>query len=170
MLLFFFFFFQAEDGIRDKLVTGVQTCALPISRRLMNPGRARNAGAILHGRSAPHLCARPRRALQTGRPACARRRAARQQLPGGTAGTREPWIAGDSWDGPGHGVPLPEPCAQLHTPVRENLDTDHLRDAPPQAPSAPVRLASTENLPTAAPPLSAAAAPSRGATTCARSH
>src|SRR3989441_2659436 len=26
-----FFFFQAEDGIRDKLVTGVQTCALPIS-------------------------------------------------------------------------------------------------------------------------------------------
>src|SRR5256714_8535689 len=27
-----FFFFQAEDGIRDKLVTGVQTCALPISR------------------------------------------------------------------------------------------------------------------------------------------
>src|SRR2546425_12941212 len=28
---FFFFFFQAEDGIRDKLVTGVQTCALPIA-------------------------------------------------------------------------------------------------------------------------------------------
>ena len=25
-----FFFFQAEDGIRDDLVTGVQTCALPI--------------------------------------------------------------------------------------------------------------------------------------------
>src|SRR2546425_937129 len=32
VLLFFFFFFQAEDGIRDKLVTGVQTCALPIYR------------------------------------------------------------------------------------------------------------------------------------------
>src|SRR5689334_24686913 len=30
-LLFFFFFFQAEDGIRDGTVTGVQTCALPIS-------------------------------------------------------------------------------------------------------------------------------------------
>src|SRR5690606_41068705 len=28
---FFFFFFQAEDGIRDFHVTGVQTCALPIS-------------------------------------------------------------------------------------------------------------------------------------------
>ena len=27
-----FFFFQAEDGIRDWSVTGVQTCALPISR------------------------------------------------------------------------------------------------------------------------------------------
>src|SRR5437762_3982816 len=37
-----FFFFQAEDGIRDTSVTGVQTCALPISA----PGRhpARHAG------------------------------------------------------------------------------------------------------------------------------
>src|SRR2546428_3817136 len=34
MLVLFnvFFFFQAEDGIRDLIVTGVQTCALPISR------------------------------------------------------------------------------------------------------------------------------------------
>src|SRR2546425_1819637 len=39
-LALFFFFFQAEDGIRDKLVTGVQTCALPISREL--------GGAIEH--------------------------------------------------------------------------------------------------------------------------
>src|SRR5687767_16037193 len=31
------FFFQAEDGIRDKLVTGVQTCALPISARRRAP-------------------------------------------------------------------------------------------------------------------------------------
>src|SRR6266542_4636149 len=30
MILFIFFFFQAEDGIRDATVTGVQTCALPI--------------------------------------------------------------------------------------------------------------------------------------------
>src|SRR5688572_31611080 len=30
LILFFFFFFQAEDGIRDLTVTGVQTCALPI--------------------------------------------------------------------------------------------------------------------------------------------
>src|SRR6266403_5424505 len=33
--IFFFFFFQAEDGIRDLYVTGVQTCALPISNRLV---------------------------------------------------------------------------------------------------------------------------------------
>src|SRR5256885_7072363 len=31
--LLFFFFFQAEDGIRDYKVTGVQTCALPISSK-----------------------------------------------------------------------------------------------------------------------------------------
>src|SRR2546429_984820 len=34
VVLSFFFFFQAEDGIRDVAVTGVQTCALPISSRL----------------------------------------------------------------------------------------------------------------------------------------
>src|SRR2546427_1206986 len=34
----FFFFFQAEDGIRDLTVTGVQTCALPILRE--RQGRA----------------------------------------------------------------------------------------------------------------------------------
>src|SRR5438874_9499999 len=30
VFFFYFFFFQAEDGIRDLYVTGVQTCALPI--------------------------------------------------------------------------------------------------------------------------------------------
>src|SRR5207247_6058324 len=37
------FFFQAEDGIRDPLVTGVQTCALPIWRPLDGWVRVRNA-------------------------------------------------------------------------------------------------------------------------------
>src|SRR5437763_10086956 len=38
MRCFFFFFFQAEDGIRDTSVTGVQTCALPIfARKLCLP-------------------------------------------------------------------------------------------------------------------------------------
>src|SRR5687768_18063365 len=42
-LLFFFFFFQAEDGIRDVAVTGVQTCALPICPA-QSPGNG-HAGA-----------------------------------------------------------------------------------------------------------------------------
>src|SRR5690606_39495409 len=41
LLFFFFFFFQAEDGIRDFHVTGVQTCALPISPTTrMTPAQA----------------------------------------------------------------------------------------------------------------------------------
>src|SRR5207247_7415585 len=38
-----FFFYQAEDGIRDPLVTGVQTCALPISLALAAPTMRPNA-------------------------------------------------------------------------------------------------------------------------------
>src|SRR5437762_9169165 len=37
--MLFFFFFQAEDGIRDTSVTGVQTCALPIFQRESNMAR-----------------------------------------------------------------------------------------------------------------------------------
>src|SRR2546426_5269425 len=40
---FVFFFFQAEDGIRDYKVTGVQTCALPICDERL-PGRAVTLG------------------------------------------------------------------------------------------------------------------------------
>src|SRR5437016_6375964 len=39
------FFFQAEDGIRDWSVTGVQTCALPIFTRTLND-YARNKGLL----------------------------------------------------------------------------------------------------------------------------
>src|SRR5256885_5967417 len=39
-----FFFFQAEDGIRDYKVTGVQTCALPIS--ILYPTRAELSDAL----------------------------------------------------------------------------------------------------------------------------
>src|SRR3712207_7052125 len=54
------FFFQAEDGIRDIGVTGVQTCALPISspRASRGPGAGRTPG------SPPPARGRPR----TGRP------------------------------------------------------------------------------------------------------
>src|SRR2546426_2875749 len=43
----FFFFFQAEDGIRDYKVTGVQTCALPISAQPQSatPGGGRAGSA-----------------------------------------------------------------------------------------------------------------------------
>src|SRR5258708_20331842 len=42
-----FFFFQAEDGIRDDLVTGVQTCALPISQpHAKNPALRAKVHAI----------------------------------------------------------------------------------------------------------------------------
>src|SRR5206468_6897157 len=37
ILFLVFFFFQAEDGIRDLIVTGVQTCALPISACRQSP-------------------------------------------------------------------------------------------------------------------------------------
>src|SRR2546427_6567407 len=55
-LLSLFFFFQAEDGIRDLTVTGVQTCALPIwpagwrQQRRRPAGRA--AGGIVRRRAA----------------------------------------------------------------------------------------------------------------------
>src|SRR5258708_8798962 len=48
MASFFLFFFQAEDGIRDDLVTGVQTCALPIS--LVGHMRGLHARAVAPGR------------------------------------------------------------------------------------------------------------------------
>src|SRR2546429_6823220 len=45
MTLMYFFFFQAEDGIRDVAVTGVQTCALPISRASRAARRVGAGGA-----------------------------------------------------------------------------------------------------------------------------
>src|SRR5205823_11796042 len=58
----FFFFFQAEDGIRDKLVTGVQTCALPISIEIrpIAGTRARGATAAEDERNASELLADPK--------------------------------------------------------------------------------------------------------------
>src|SRR5689334_24800181 len=45
VISFFFFFFQAEDGIRDGTVTGVQTCALPICSKTLSSDLAPAAGA-----------------------------------------------------------------------------------------------------------------------------
>src|SRR2546430_9371861 len=75
-----FFFFQAEDGIRDLTVTGVQTCALPISlpgNPLRRPARRRVALAAAPasralgrraGRHRPGQSVRPGRRRDPRRP------------------------------------------------------------------------------------------------------
>src|SRR5256885_10753234 len=86
-----FFFFQAEDGIRDYKVTGVQTCALPIlpdspywrSARSAAPGfaaawRTPRPGAQAlkcrrRGGAADSRYARARRPAQIGRASCRER-------------------------------------------------------------------------------------------------
>src|SRR5438067_6576841 len=89
-----FFFFQAEDGIRDRNVTGVQTCALPIYRRgprrvpprrlpLQPRGTDPGVRARAHPDRQPHRAAvRRLRALRLDRrtdpPARRRARRARQ--------------------------------------------------------------------------------------------
>src|SRR5256885_13043723 len=58
VLYMFFFFFQAEDGIRDYKVTGVQTCALPIYL-VASAAVARAVSAVmLEERLASAPCAR----------------------------------------------------------------------------------------------------------------
>src|SRR6185437_15407281 len=101
-----FFFFQAEDGIRDKLVTGVQTCALPIWARLGRDrgGRARLAGddgprdgdapgpaqpAGLGQPADPRAAGRPARQAD-GAPERRQRRGVRRVLGGGGARHPEP--------------------------------------------------------------------------------
>src|SRR5256885_8756441 len=50
-ILCFFFFFQAEDGIRDYKVTGVQTCALPISEEKSIEKHAEKILVWMHSKS-----------------------------------------------------------------------------------------------------------------------
>src|SRR5437588_2923017 len=49
LIFFFFFFFQAEDGIRDHCVTGVQTCALPIFESVETIMKRFKSGAMSYG-------------------------------------------------------------------------------------------------------------------------
>src|SRR2546421_8457901 len=53
-----FFFFQAEDGIRDLIVTGVQTCALPILRPARGGRELRAAACSLRRNHGGRLWAR----------------------------------------------------------------------------------------------------------------
>src|SRR5256885_12672598 len=61
--MFFFFFFQAEDGIRDYKVTGVQTCALPI---LSRAAAAASFSSARHGAPAAHPSSLSREAKSPG--------------------------------------------------------------------------------------------------------
>src|SRR2546426_9031488 len=66
LIFFFFFFFQAEDGIRDYKVTGVQTCALPILPRVaarVLSRRARQPAADPVARRGPRVVRNPRGGL-----------------------------------------------------------------------------------------------------------
>src|SRR2546430_7193854 len=66
--MLFFFFFQAEDGIRDLTVTGVQTCALPICQRSLSSAR----GSPLQFHACSCTAAAPRSSLPASLPACRR--------------------------------------------------------------------------------------------------
>src|SRR5256885_11608291 len=57
----FFFFFQAEDGIRDYKVTGVQTCALPICPNEMDKTFG---GEVVFQKSAGHANSAPSEGFQ----------------------------------------------------------------------------------------------------------
>src|SRR2546425_10273649 len=113
-LHFFFFFFQAEDGIRDKLVTGVQTCALPISLRVrLSPaprapdeaadpqGLGEGAGPL--GLERPQRCESPGRAVADHRGRGPEPEAGGPAALGGKGGAR-PAAAGargSGYSGPG---------------------------------------------------------------------
>src|SRR5216683_7347254 len=87
--LWFFFFFQAEDGIRDLIVTGVQTCALPISRRGVRRGLS-SSGPV--GRAGSSCGWRSR--TMPGAPGCTWRvqsRGSGISEPGGSRRSGPPW-------------------------------------------------------------------------------
>src|SRR5256885_4229347 len=76
-----FFFFQAEDGIRDYKVTGVQTCALPISTTSSGPSAAGSGPTRARPAAAPPSRAGTSRARSRGR---------RGRAHGGRRGTSVP--------------------------------------------------------------------------------
>src|SRR4051794_39997264 len=74
--MFLVFFFQAEDGIRDGRVTGVQTCALPISHsshRLARRGQVDPVARAGAAHRAGALSSRPPVLAEIGRASCRER-------------------------------------------------------------------------------------------------
>src|SRR2546427_8983034 len=125
---FFFFFFQAEDGIRDLTVTGVQTCALPISR-LEPVGRLARRGPELALRA--DVAARRLWAalsLLPGR----ERRVARSRVPaaGPARGDRDAEVLSRSPQGAsaaGQAQPPAEARLHFHRAARRALRVDRAR-------------------------------------------
>src|SRR2546421_12478805 len=64
---FIFFFFQAEDGIRDLIVTGVQTCALPISILMLTAVNDATSAALCMQRGAMDYLTKPIELADLGR-------------------------------------------------------------------------------------------------------
>src|SRR5699024_5967498 len=79
------FFFQAEDGIRDRNVTGVQTCALPICSPTMDTTINVAAAPNSHQETAPLTARRGMRIGEKG----GRRENTRVGVPSGSASTKK---------------------------------------------------------------------------------
>src|SRR2546430_487755 len=119
MFIVFFFFFQAEDGIRDLTVTGVQTCALPISAA-RGGGQAR--GHRVQRRGERHGPERRERGAGHRRP----RRTERQHrlpLAGPRRGSNRP--------------PHPPGLLPPQPPVRRRPPPHRGREGAPPPPAAP---------------------------------
>src|SRR5690606_40819596 len=90
------FFFHAEDGIRDLHVTGVQTCALPISRRRASTAGPGHGGRRRRGRGAGRRGTSRARGGTRRRGRCAATSAAAppvpaRRVPGGSEIGRASW-------------------------------------------------------------------------------
>src|SRR2546422_5219474 len=112
----FFFFFQAEDGIRDVAVTGVQTCALPIygAHRADRADAQRTQGGGVAG-AAPPACGETAHGHYRARLGESARRSgtpgARNFAGGGEAAPETIWDCGR--------VPSRRPAARRHLPVEK---------------------------------------------------
>src|SRR2546422_10683468 len=128
----FFFFFQAEDGIRDVAVTGVQTCALPIynerviareSRRTTPTGFARDYTLVVEG-----LIKVRRAQLLVER---------RKRLVAGPWGPRRRRVATSRWKGRrrGYGLTTSTPTNTTGLPVLFSAQWVTSRDSTMTSPS-----------------------------------
>src|SRR5271166_169217 len=123
----FFFFFQAEDGIRDGHVTGVQTCALPISRP-HSRGRP-SAYSARQGSTAPHWASQATRHANRSRPS------PHSRAPISTSTTAAPPTCG-RW-------PPPPENDSSSSPGDDSAAAIAVPSAPPHAPPLPASRAAT---------------------------